>query len=107
MRRGAFRRPFSLFEVVLELAAPRGVTQLAQRFRLDLPDALASDVELAAHFFERPGAAVLETEAQLQHTSLASGESFEDRLDLLLQELVRRGVARREGLVVGDEVPEV
>src|SRR5438034_722859 len=78
----------SLLQVVLELAAPRRVTQLAQRLRLDLPDALACDVELAPHLFERPGAPVFETETQLQHAALAAGEPFEDRLDLLLEELV-------------------
>src|SRR5438094_1542209 len=81
--------------------------QLAQRLRLDLPDALSRDVELAADLFERPRAAVLETEAQLQHATLAAGKPFQDRLDLLLEELVRRRVARRESLVIGDEVPEV
>src|SRR5437773_11851681 len=74
----------SLLQVVLKLSAPRWVTQLAQRFRLDLTDALASDVEFAADLFERPRAAVLETEPQLQHPPLAAGESFEDRLHLLL-----------------------
>src|SRR5207237_7084016 len=105
--RGFAPRPSFLFQVVLELAAPRGVTQLAERLRLDLPDALAGHVKLAPDLFERPGAPVLETEPQLQHAALAAGESFEDRLDLLLEELVRRGIARRERLVVGDEVPEV
>src|SRR2546430_8436414 len=98
--------PF-LLQVVLELSAPRWVTQLAQRLRFDLSDALTSHVELAAHLFERAGAPVLETEPQLQHASLAAGQPFEDGLDLLLEELVRCGVARGEGLVVGDEVPEV
>src|SRR5438105_6468375 len=107
MRRGASRRPFLLFQVVLELAAPRGMAQLAQRFRLDLPDALSRDVELAADLFERARAAVFETEAQLKHAPFAAGEAFEHALDLLLEELVARGVARGEGLVVGDEVPEV
>src|SRR5438876_633876 len=107
MRRGAFRRPFPLLQVVLELAAPRRMAQLAQRFRLDLPDALSRDVELAADLFERARAAVFETEAQLKHAPFATGEAFEHALDLLLEELVARGVARGEGLVVGDEVPEV
>src|SRR5437660_2780457 len=101
------RRPSQLLEVVLELAAPRGVPQLAQRLRLDLTDALAGHVELATDLLERPGAAVLETEPQLQHAPLAAGESFEDGLDLLLEELVTRRVGGREGLVVRDEVPEV
>jgi len=60
-----------LFEVVLELAAARGVAQLAQRLGLDLTDALARHVELLAHLLEGPGAPVLEPEAQLQHAPLA------------------------------------
>src|SRR5436309_2265240 len=96
MRRGASRRPFLLFQVVLELAAPRGMAQLAQRFRLDLPDALSRDVELAADLFERARAAVFETEAQLKHAPFATGEAFEHALDLLLEELVARGVAQVE-----------
>src|SRR5258708_15723190 len=83
------------------------MTQLAQRLRLDLPDALAGDVELAPDLLEGPGAAVLQTESQLENATLAAGEALEDALDLLLEELVRGGVRRREGLVVGDEGPEV
>src|SRR5687768_17992661 len=94
-------------QVVLELPAPAGVTQLPQRLRLDLTDALARDIELAADLFERPRAAVLQTEAQLQHATLATGEALEHALDLLLQQLVRRRVRWRECLVVGDEVAEV
>src|SRR5205809_5639117 len=96
-----------LFQVVLQLAAPARVTQLAQRLRLDLADPLARDVELAAHLFERACPSVLETEAQLKHPALATGQSFEDALHLLLEELVRRRVRWRERLVVGDEVTEV
>src|SRR6266851_3023529 len=81
--------------------------QLAERLRLDLPDALSGDIEFAPDLFERAGASVLEPEPQLQDATLATGEALEHALDLLLEELVRRGVGRREGLVVGDEVPEV
>src|SRR6266508_737463 len=97
----------TLFQVVLELAAPAGVAELAQRLRLDLADALAGHVELAAHLLEGAGAPVLEAEPQLEHSALARREPLEHRLDLLLEQLVRRRVARRERLVVGDEVAEV
>ena len=60
-----------LLQVVLELAAARGVAQLAQRLGFDLADALARHVELLAHLLERAGAAVLQAEAQLQHAPLA------------------------------------
>src|SRR5207302_1647982 len=96
-----------LFQVVLELPRPARVPQLAQRLGLDLPDPLAGDVELAPDLFESAGAPVLEAESELEHAALAAGEAFEHALDLLLEQLVRCRVARREGLVVGDEVPEV
>src|SRR5205814_4728271 len=58
------RRTTWLFEVVLELAAPRRMTQLPQCLRLYLTDTLACDIELAPDLFEGARAAVLETEAQ-------------------------------------------
>src|SRR5216683_1071801 len=101
------RLTFHLFQIVLELPRPARVPQLAERLRLDLPDASAGDVELAPDLFEGAGASVLEAEPQLEDATLAAGEALEHALDLLLEELVRRGVRWREGLVVGDEVPEV
>src|ERR1700738_5007671 len=74
---------------------------------LQLADALARDVELAAALFEGARAPVLEAEAQLEHAPLAEREPLEDALHLLLEQLVRRRVRRRERLVVGDEVAEV
>jgi len=55
------------------------VAQFAQRLRLDLADALSGDVELLAHFFERSGATVLQTEPELQHASLAAGQRIQNR----------------------------
>ena len=63
--------------------------ELAQRLRLDLPDPLASHVELLADLLEGSGTPVLETESELEHAPLAAGERVEDALDLLLQELGR------------------
>src|SRR6187200_2658566 len=79
-----------LLEIVLELAAPAGVSQLAKCFRFDLADALAGDVELLADLLEGAGAPVLEAEPELEHSPLAAGQGVQDRLDLLLEELVRR-----------------
>jgi hypothetical protein len=53
--------PSFLFQVVLELAAPTRVTQLAQRFRLDLTDAFARHVEFAADLFECASPSVFES----------------------------------------------
>src|SRR3989442_9496691 len=99
--------PAGLLQVVLQLAAPARVAQLAQHLRLDLTEPLSRHVELAADLLECAGAAILETEAQLQHAPLAAGEALQHALDLLLEQLVRRRVARRERLVIGDEVAEM
>src|SRR6266511_4789758 len=88
-----------LLQVVLELPAPARVAELAQRLRLDLADALARHVELAADLFEGAGAPVLETEPQLEHATLARREPLEHRLDLLLEQLVRGRVGRPESWV--------
>src|SRR5450759_5143168 len=71
-----------------QLAAAGWVAKLAEGLRLDLADPLAAHVQLLAHFREGAGAIVLETEAELEDASLAAGQGVEDRLDLLLEELV-------------------
>src|SRR4051812_9259804 len=96
-----------LLEVILELPRPGRVAQLAQRLRLDLPDPLAGHVELLADLLRGPGPPVLESEPELEHASLAAGQRVEHRLDLLLEELVRRGLGRRKGTAILDEVTEV
>src|SRR4051794_11502363 len=96
-----------LFQVVLELPAPRGMAQLAQRLGLDLADPLAGDVELLADLLEGPGAAVLEAEAELQDAALAAGQRVEHCLHLLLEQLVGGRLGGGEGPAVLDEVAEV
>ena len=64
------------------------MTELAERLGLDLTDPLAGDVELLADLLEGSGAAVLEAESELQNASLTTGQRIEDRLDLLLEELM-------------------
>src|SRR6476469_1469646 len=104
----ATRAPWPpLLEVVLELAAPGRVAQLAQRLGLDLADPLAGDVELLADLLEGPGTPVLEAEPELQHAPFAAGQRVEHRLHLLLEQLVRRGLGRRQRAAVLDEVAEV
>ena len=77
-----------------------------QRVVLDLADPLARDAERAADLLERARRLAEEPEAQLDHLALALGERAESRLDVLAPERERRGVERRLGLVVGDEVAE-
>ena len=62
------------FQVVLELAAPARVAQLAQRLRLDLADPLAGHVELPADLLEGPRPAVFQPEPELEYASLATRE---------------------------------
>src|SRR5690349_3974124 len=83
------------------------MAQLAERLRLDLADPLAGHVELLAHLLEGPGTPVLEAEAQLEHAPLAARQGVEHALDLLLEELVRGGLGRRQGAAILDEVAEV
>src|SRR5262245_59033706 len=83
------------------------MAELAQRLRLDLADPLPGHVELLADLLERPGAPVLEAEPELEHAPLAARERVQHRLHLLLEQLVRRGLGRREGPTVLDEVAEV
>src|SRR4051794_36623751 len=93
-----------LLQVVLELPGPRRVAQLAQRLRLDLADPLAGDVELLADLLEGARAPVFESEAKLEHAPLAAGQRIEHRLDLLLEQLVRGRLRRRQRPAVLDEV---
>src|SRR5688572_18806729 len=86
--------PVGLLQVVLELPRPRRVAQLPQGLRLDLPDPLARHVELFAHLLEGAGAAVLQPEPELKHAPLATGQRVQNRLDLLLEQLVRGSLGR-------------
>src|SRR6266542_5895390 len=101
------RRPPGLLQVVLELARPARVAELAKRLRLDLPDPLAGHVEVAADLLESPRPPILQAEAKLEHPPLPRSERIEDSLDLLLEQLVTGGVRRRDRRQVGDEVAQV
>ncbi len=83
------------------------MTQLAQCLGLDLADPLAGDVELLANLLQRAGSAVLQPEPELQHAPLTTGQRVQHRLHLLLEELMRRGLRRRERATVLDEVAEM
>jgi hypothetical protein len=55
----------------LELLGAARVPQLAQRLRLDLADALAGDLEVLAHLFERVVALLADAEAHAEDLLLA------------------------------------
>ena len=59
-----------------ETMTPAWMTQLAERFRFDLPDALAGDGEVLAYFFQRVLAAILKTKTHLDNLLLARAESL-------------------------------
>src|ERR1035437_7356028 len=96
-----------LFQIVLELPRARRVAQLAPRLRLNLADAFAGDVDLLANSSQGAGTAVLQPEAELQDAPLATGQRVQNRLHLLLQELMGSGFRRGKGAPVLDEVAEM
>src|SRR5437016_1159843 len=96
-----------LLEVVLELSRAGWVAELPERLRLDLADPLAGHVELTADLLEGPRPAVLQPEAELKDPPFAPGQRVQHRLDLLLEELVRRRLGGRQCAPVLDEVAEV
>ena len=59
------------------------MAQLAQRFRLDLTDALAGHAKLLADLFQRSLVTVLEAESENEHFPLALREILQNVLHLL------------------------
>src|ERR1035437_7996412 len=95
-----------LHQIAPQLARTAWGAQLPQRLRLDLADALAAHVELCAALLERPGAAVLQPEPELEHSALTSRQRVEHGRHLLLEQLVRHGLGRGQRAAVLDEVAE-
>ena len=98
---------YTLVQVVLQLAAAAGMAQFAQGLGLNLTDALAGDVELFAHLFQRAAAAIVQAEAQLQHFALALGQAVQHILHLLLEQLVAGGVGGSQRGMIFNEVAQV
>jgi hypothetical protein len=61
------------FEETFELPDPGWMAHLAQRFGLDLADALACDAKLTAYFLESPAVAIHEAEPLLKNLPFALG----------------------------------
>src|SRR6266498_2162704 len=73
------------FQERLQLLGPRRMPKLAQRLRLDLPDALTGDVEGATDLLERVLGSVADAEPHLQDLLLARGERLQNSARLVLQ----------------------
>src|SRR5262245_12174747 len=85
---------FELIQEPNQLAAAAGLLELANRFGFDLADALASDLEYVADFFQRIAVAVAQAVTQLDDLSLTIAERLED-LRYLATEHFLRGADRR------------
>src|SRR5262245_39096386 len=91
----------------LEVPPPQRVTELPERFGLDLPDALAGHGEPLADLFQRVLALFADAEAQPEDLLLLRGEGGEGPLDLSVEVLTQqRVVGRTRGLVL-EEVAQL
>src|SRR6185369_2445520 len=82
--------------------------QFAQRLRFDLADALASDVEVLTHFFQRALVpTIVESEPQTNHTLFTRAQRLQNVAGDLTQ--VRRDHTRRRTLarLVFDQVAQL
>src|SRR5262245_45851119 len=83
------------------------MAELAERLRLDLPDALARDGEALADFLERVLRAFADAKAHLDDALLARRERLEDVVRLLLEVEVDHRIGRRHDVRVWDEIPKM
>src|SRR5262249_40019598 len=90
-----------------QLAAARGVPQLAERLGFNLADALARYVELLTDLFQGVLAAVAEAEPHLDDLLLARAERLHHGFRLLAQIQFNDGLRGRQHSAVFDEVAEM
>src|SRR6266852_9494233 len=83
------------------------MAELAERLGLDLPDALAGDGEVLAHFLQRVLAAVGEPEAESEHLFFTWRERVQNPVGLLAQGQPDHALHGRAHLLVLDEVAQV
>ena len=83
------------------------MAQLPKGLRLNLADTLTGHIELLAHLFQRAGASILQTKAELEHLFLPGRQRIQHVDELLLQ----KGVAGRLGgfrsVLIRDKVAQV
>src|SRR5437773_2633939 len=82
------------------------VAQLLQALVLDLPDALARDVERPPHLVEGARMLAVKPVAKLEHATLARREAAEHTPQRRLAELFFGDLVRESLVLVREEVPE-
>src|SRR5712664_2455920 len=83
------------------------MTQLTQRFRLDLADTLASYSERLTNFLERMFAAIFQPETHLDDLLLARCERAQHLRSLVFQVDVDHSLSRRDHCTVFNEVAQM
>src|SRR5437867_13379275 len=94
------------FREAAQAARAARMTELAQRLRLDLADALARDRKARPDLLERVVRALPDAEAQPQHLLLARREASEHLSRLILEAQAHHGLRGRGRRPVLDEVGE-
>ena len=79
--------------------------QFSQRFRLDLPNALAGHFKILSHFFQRMIGRLADAKTFAQHLFFPRRERFQRTVDLALEVVTNGRLQGRHRLLVLDEVP--
>ena len=74
-----------LVQKALQMSGTAGVTELAERFCFDLTDTLAGNIELATHFLQGAGTAVIQAETKLDNVCFTFGQGAQLAFDHLAQ----------------------
>ena len=83
------------------------MTKFAQRFGFDLADALAGDIKLFTHLFQRLVSVHLDTEAHPQYLGFPLCQAVQNIGGCAAQAIVNRRIDRHRGMRVFDEITQV
>jgi len=97
---------FVMLKVFAQLARAARVAQAAQRFALDLADALACEAEFLANLLQRVIVAVFQPEAQPQDARFTRGQGVQHFFDLFTQQLGVSALDRRGRELVLDKLTQ-
>src|SRR5439155_24566303 len=92
---------------VAQLDRVREGTQFLQALVLDLPDALAGDVERPADLVQRPRVLAVEPVAELEHLTLPARERAEDLAQGFLAHRDLGFLVSQRQVRIGEEMPEL